>query len=114
MIKETLARTENGHVFICPTCHMIHLEYKNLNYNFNDHGEYLHFANYILELDGDYWEDLNEDIIFKRKIIIPGGFYCFNILLDNEELDELKALFSGLEVKEDVVLQPSLDFFHES
>lgn len=115
MTKKTISQTENGHVFICTACDMIHFEYKNMNYNFLNEREYLHFADYFVQLNGDYWEDLNDDIHFKRKIIVPGGFPYFNILLNREELEELKELFTGKTRK--VVKRPlkvSKQFFHEN
>lgn len=112
MIEKTISKTENGHVFLCPTCNLIHLEYKNLNYNFRNEREYLHFADYFLKLDGEYWEQLNNSIYFKRKIIVPGGFHNFNILLTNEELLELKELFFGIPRNNKKPLKASIDYFY--
>ncbi len=114
MIKKTISRTENGHVFLCPSCNMIHFEYKNINYNFEDKEDYLHFTNYFLKLDGDHWERINEDICFKRKIIVPGGFPTFNLLLNNEELLELKDLFKGNSRKVEKPLKASVNFFYRN
>ncbi|MEM9824377.1 MAG: DUF6686 family protein, partial [Bacteroidota bacterium] len=113
-IKKTIGKTEHGHVFICSTCQMIHFEFKNLNYNFRDEEDYLHFADYFLRLDGKFWESTNEDIFFKRKIIVPGGFSDFNILLNLEELMELKALFSGSICEERSPVRASYTFFHNN
>ncbi len=114
MIKKTISRTENGHVFLCPACNMIHFEYKNLNYNFNDEAEYLQFVNYFLKLDGEHWEEVNEGIYFKRKIIVPGGHPSFNMLLNNEELIELKDLFKGNDRKTERPLKASVEFFYKN
>lgn len=113
MIKETISQTENGHVFLCHACNMIHFEYKNINYNFEEE-DYLHFTKYFLKLDGEHWENINEDIYFRRKIIVPGGFPTFNLLLNNEELVELKDLFKGNSRDADKPLKASVNFFYKN
>jgi len=91
-MNKIISQTENGQIFRCPTCRLIHFEYKNLNFNFTNK-EYQHFANYFLNLKGEYWEIKNGNAHFRRKILIPAGKNNFNILLNNEELIELKSLF---------------------
>ena len=91
-MNKIISQTENGQVYKCPTCNLIHFEFKNLNFNFLE-DEYEHFVDYFLKLEGDYWEIKNGNSYFRRKIFIPAGD-CFNILLNNEELLELKELFS--------------------
>ncbi len=92
-MTKIIGHTENGSIFICSKCKLIHFEYKNLGFNFKPK-EYRHFAKYILRLEGGYWEMKNANNYFKRKILIPIGKTNFNILLNNEELLELKDLFS--------------------
>lgn len=86
-------KTENGKVFKCSNCEAIHIEYKNLNFNFSEE-QYKHFADCILELDGIEWEHKNRNSHYRRKIIIPIGHKNVNVLLNNVELQELKQLFS--------------------
>ena len=86
-------QTENGKIFRCSSCNKIHIEFNNLNFNFNDK-EYAHFANYFLKLNGKYWEEINLYSNFKRKIIVPVGHKNVNFLLNNKELQELKQLLS--------------------
>ena len=88
-----MSRTENGKIFRCAKCDAIHIEYKNLNFNFSEK-QYKHFADYILELDGEEWEHRNRNSHYRRKIIIPIGHKNINILLNSTELQELKQLFS--------------------
>ena len=92
-MNRTINQTENGKVFRCSGCNKIHIEYKNLNFNF-DEEEYENFANYFMELDGPYWESVNTHVKFGKKIIVPVGHKNLNMLLDNDELQELKILFS--------------------
>lgn len=89
---EVLSRTKNGQVYICKKCNMIHIEYGNLNFNFSKK-EFEEFANYIINLDGAFWQDENKYAPFNRKIIIPIGHKNFNVLLSLAELNEMKSLF---------------------
>ncbi|PCH71323.1 MAG: hypothetical protein COC06_01420 [Bacteroidales bacterium] len=92
-MNNVMNQTENGKIFRCSGCSKIHIEYKNLNFNFDDE-EYKNFANYFMELDGPYWENVNIHVHFRKKIIVPVGHKNLNMLLDNSELQELKQLFS--------------------
>ena len=92
-MNKTINQTENGKIFRCPDCNKIHIEYKNLNFSLNDK-EYESFVNYFKELDGQYWEKINSNVPYRRKIIVPIGHKNVNILLNNTELQELKKLFS--------------------
>ena len=86
-------KTENGKVFKCSNCDAIHIEYKNLNFNFSEK-QYKHFVKTILDLDGDELEYKNQNSQYRRKIILKIGHENVNILLDNGELQELKKLLS--------------------
>lgn len=104
-MNHIISKSENGKVFKCSTCKLIHFEYKNLNFNFSQK-EYDHFSNYFINLSGEYWEITNANSSFKRKIIIPAGTDNFNILLNNEELKELQDLFLNNNYK--TTIPPSL------
>lgn len=93
-MNSTLSKTENGNVFRCSGCNKIHIEYKNLNFNFNER-EYVRFARYFKELDALYWEKINSHLPYRKKIIVPVGHSSFNVLLNKEEVQELKTLFSN-------------------
>lgn len=93
-MQKTINQTVNGKIFRCSTCNKIHIEFKNLNFNFNEK-EYLHFANYFQNLDGQYWEYLNRESLYRRKIQVPIGHKNMNILISNTELQELKQLFTN-------------------
>lgn len=91
--NKIINQTENGKIFRCPGCNKIHIEYKNLNFNFND-DEFEHFVNYFKKLNGQYWENVNIHALYRKRIIVPIGHKNLNILLNNTELQELKRLFS--------------------
>lgn len=90
---EILIETPNGKIFKCEKCDAIHVEYKNLNFNFKE-GDFWKFADYIRNLDGEEWVLRNSTSNFKRKIIIPVGSQFFNVLLDSKELRELRSLLN--------------------
>ncbi|MDX8338961.1 DUF6686 family protein [Draconibacterium sp. IB214405] len=90
---EVLIETLNGKIFKCATCDAIHVEYKNLNFNFKEE-DFWKFAQYIQNLDGEEWTQRNKTSNFKRKIIIPVGSQVFNALLNTEELEEFKRLMN--------------------
>jgi len=100
-MNKLINKTENGRVFKCSNCGAIHVEYKNLNFNFSEE-QYQHFAKYINELDGSEWEYKNRNSYYRRKIIIPIGHKNFNVLLNNNELQELKQLFNEKKQKNSV------------
>ena len=108
--NKTINQTENGKIFRCPGCNKIHIEYKNLNFNFSDK-EYIHFSNYFKKLDGQYWEKMNLNMPYRRKIIVPIGHENVNILLNNTELQELKRLLSKpISRKQEMMTHLKFDF----
>lgn len=91
---ELIRKSANGKVFRCDRCNNIHVEYKNLSFNLNEK-QYRDFVNKLLELDGKEWEERNKDSYYTRKIIIPTGNKSIRLLLDNQELSELKDLLTN-------------------
>lgn len=92
-MQKTINQTENGKIFRCSTCNKIHIEFKNLNFNFNNE-EYRYFADYISGLKGEEWEYKNRNSNYRRKIIVQINHRNVRILLNNCELQELKQLFN--------------------
>lgn len=91
---QIISRISSGLVFKCPLCNKIHIEFKNLNFNFSEK-EYKHFTAYINNLDGFFGEMQNASSVFTRKIRIPlndTNSFCF--LLNTEELGQFKELLS--------------------
>lgn len=89
-----LKQTANGKVFKCETCNLIHIEFKNLNFNFSEF-QFEHFSDYIQKLNGLEWEGINENSLYNRKIIVPIGHKNFNFMLNNNELIELQELLNN-------------------
>ena len=96
-MTNNIYQTKNGRIFRCASCDKIHIEFNNINFNFNDK-EFEHFANYFDDLDGEYWEIANFQVNYRRKIIIPVGHKNINFLLNKEELKELKSLLANANI----------------
>ena len=109
-MKGLINRTRNGQVFMCSTCKKIHIEFKNLNFNFTEE-QYDEFSAYIQDLNGSVWERHNSHSHFHRKIIIPINHDCFRVLLDQTELIELKSLLQPTDKpQKDIELIKTKDF----
>lgn len=90
---QVLIETTNGKIFRCPHCEALHIEYKNLNFNFKEN-EFWKFVQYINSLNGKEWEYKNQHSNFSRKIILPVGSGNFNVLLNKEEIEEFRRLLN--------------------
>lgn len=93
-MQKVISQTENGKTFRCSSCNKIHIEFNNLNFNF-DEEEFENFAGYIESLDGEYWESINQDSNYQRKIILKIGHQNVNMLFNIRELEELKHLLNN-------------------
>lgn len=94
MTNRIIKRTKNGLLFYCNSCNLIHLEFKNLNFNFSEK-QMDQFTDYIQKLNAKEWEELNKNSPFKRKIVVPISHDSFNFLLNGKELLELQKLVSS-------------------
>lgn len=90
---EIISKTENGIVFKCSNCSSIHIEFKNLNFNFSER-QYKEFSDYVLKMNSEELEAKNSESLYHRKIIISLGYKNFNVLLNKSEVAELKELLT--------------------
>lgn len=88
-----IKKTANGKIFKCNKCKSVHIEYKNLNFNFNKQ-DFEKFIKYFQDIDADFYEEINRNSDFKRKIVLPIGHQNFNILFDKKEWNEFKELLT--------------------
>ena len=91
-----MSQISSGKIFKCLTCDKFHIEYKNLNFVFSK-AEFENFRDYFLKLDAEYWECLNKDTFYNRKIMVPIGHRNFTALFNIEEIYELKSLFLSIQ-----------------
>jgi len=86
-------QTLHGRIFKCDQCDRFHIEFKNLNFNFTKE-QLESFVDYLVQVDGEWCEQQNQRLAFRRKIVLPIGHDYFNVLLNADELQELKQLLN--------------------
>lgn len=89
-----LNASPNGSLFYNEENRMVLLEFKNICFDFYE-DEYLSFVQYICGLEGEEIERKYRNSIHRRKIPVPVGHACMTLLLNSEELSELKFLFTA-------------------
>src|SRR5690606_1012326 len=85
------SQTKNGIVVTCTDCDKYQVLYKNLNFNF-EQSEYDSFIKYLSNIDSESWEMEYENSIYNKRIPIPTAQQNLMILVNSEELLELKRL----------------------
>ncbi|MCM5661685.1 hypothetical protein NDQ75_01745 [Galbibacter mesophilus] len=70
---------------------MYQLLYNNLNFNFTE-AEFESFHKYLFNLEVDYWEEEYRYSIYDKRIPIPTIQSNLLILLNKQEVLELKSL----------------------
>lgn len=86
-----LKQTENGVLLFLKGCQNYQLTYKNLNFSLSE-SELEALENYLEKIDIDYWEQEYKNSIYTKKIPIPTLQKNFMILLDRNEIEEIKIL----------------------
>jgi hypothetical protein len=84
-------RTSNGFLLFCPKRNLYNVSFNNLTFNF-DPSEMFSFISFLDKIDTSYWEKEYENSIYEKKIPIPTLQSNFIILLNRNELDELRIL----------------------
>lgn len=90
---KTLNKTTNGVLFFCLKNRTFNLSFNNLTFNFNQK-ELFDFIAFIEKIDCDYWEKEYENSIYSKRIPIPTLQTNFIILLDRQEVEELRFLLN--------------------
>ncbi len=88
-----LIETANGKIFKCSQCEAIHIEYRNLNFNFQKE-DFRKFIQYVNSLGANETEKRNQQSIFSRKILMPVGNKCFNVIFNSIEFEEFKRMLN--------------------
>ena len=92
---QIINRTINGTIFKCDQCENIHIEYNNLSFSFSA-AEYNFFVDYFRRIKEDYWEKINAGSPFSKKIIIPVQHRNITLLMNAQEVKEMRILL-GIE-----------------
>ena len=90
-MRNIISQTQCGMVFKCSSCNKIHIEFNNFNLNLSEL-EYSNFIQYINEIDGNYWANINKKSIWQRKIRIPIASTTVCLMLHPDELSALRKL----------------------
>ena len=91
--QNIISKTKNGLLTFCHRSKLFQLLFNNLCFEFYE-WELENFKSHILKLDILYWEKLFKHSINLRKIPISLGEKYFVILLNKQEVNELKKLLN--------------------
>ena len=78
-------------MFFCPKNRTFNLSFNNLTFNFNNK-ELFDFIAFIEKIDCDYWEQEYKNSVYSKRIPIPTVQTNFIILLNRQEVEELRFL----------------------
>ncbi len=92
-MNKVLNRTTHGKVYVCSKCDKLHIEFNNFAFSFKEK-EYEYFSECLNRVDGEYYESLNYNSPYSRKIIIPIGHKNVSMLLSKVELREFVQLLN--------------------
>ncbi|MFS4416744.1 DUF6686 family protein [Maribacter sp. 2307ULW6-5] len=86
-----LKRTRNGSMAHCGECKMYHLLFGQFALEFTAK-ELNHFGKFLMQLDADPWEQQHCNCTSPRKIAVATLQQNLQLLLNRNELEELKSL----------------------
>ncbi len=85
----------NGQIFVCQSCSKIHLEFGCFSVDFMGPKSLKIFLNYLLDIDGEKYEQINKEKIYRRKIIVPLKQAGINLHFTSGELQEVCNLIKA-------------------
>ena len=88
-----LNRTKNGTLSFCHHSKLFQFVFNNLCFELYE-WELEKFVAFLDELDVGYWEEQLSNSLHQRKIPIPINTNHFIILINKQELEELKQLLT--------------------
>ena len=86
-----IQKTTNGLLLFCPKGNCFQLSFNNFFFNLSSY-ELNGFINFIENIDYNYWEQEYRNSVYQKKIPIPTLQSNLMIMLDKNELLELKIL----------------------
>ena len=92
-----IQKTTNGLLLFCPNGDCYQLSFNNLLFNLNSY-ELNGFINFIKKIDLNYWEQEYKNSVYERKIPIPTIQSNLIIMMNSNEILELKLLFDSFKV----------------
>ena len=92
---KTISKVKSGELSICCQCHIYHLEFNNIYFEFN-RKEFELFKTYILDLEVDHWERKYASSKVKRKIPVPSMQQNLVLMFKRQEINELQVLLTNI------------------
>ncbi|RKD91391.1 DUF6686 family protein [Mangrovibacterium diazotrophicum] len=86
--------TLNGKLFICSSCKKIHLEFGNIGMDFQSEKTLKEMLTYLNGVKQTSQSFPNQDMPYRRTIMIPFENTNLKILLNDDEIEELTSLFT--------------------
>ena len=86
--------TLNGKLFICSSCKKIHLEFGNIAMDFQSEKSLREMLTYLNSVKQTSQDLPDQEMPYRRKIMIPFQNTNLKILLNEIEIAELTLLFS--------------------
>lgn len=90
---KTIGKVKSGELTVCTNCNHYHLTFNNIFFEFTKE-EYIQFKKYIFQLDTEYWNENYPCPRVKKNIPIPTLQGNLVLLFNQQEIEELKKLFS--------------------
>ncbi|MDC3285164.1 hypothetical protein OAU94_01830 [Flavobacteriaceae bacterium] len=90
---KTIGKVKSGELTLCTKCNHYHLTFNNIFFEFTEK-EYIQFKKYILHLDTSYWNENYPCPKVKKNIPIPTLQGNLVLLFNQQEIEELKNLFT--------------------
>ena len=94
-----LRKVKSGELTVCLDCNHYHLTFNNIFFEFT-YEEYVYFKKYILQLYTAYWNENYPCPRVKRNIPVPTLQGNLVLLFNQQEIEELRALFNNGVYKE--------------
>jgi hypothetical protein len=91
--SKILNQSKNGILTFCNESKLFQMVFNNLCFEFYE-WELESFKSHLSELDLEYWEKTFKKSLHQRKIPISVGNKCFIILVNRQEISEIKSLLN--------------------
>ena len=88
-----LSKSKNGSLTFCSNSKLFQLIFNNLCFELYE-WELEAFKEYLQQIDTNYWEQHFKNAVNTRKIPVPIGVKHFIVVMNKEELYEMKQLLN--------------------
>ena len=89
-----ISQTNKGKIEYCKGCQQFYLTFENILLAFNEI-EYYHFECLLFDINVEYWTEYNREFGHKKFIPIQTRQHNLTLMLDENDLIQLKRLMTG-------------------